>query len=80
VPVTLHATIPKLTIAGRGGTQMVIEVTPGAVGTAAPAAPQIVNVNMPAGSRGVDVVRQIAGQARRSGRRFGAPVVSYARR
>ena len=39
----------------------------------------IVNVNMPAGSRGVDVVRQVSGQARRSGRRYGAPVVRAAR-
>jgi len=82
VPVTLHATIPKLVIAGRGGTQMVIELDPtkAAAPPPAAAAPSHVTINMPAGSRGVDVVRQVAGQARRSGRRFGAPVVSYARR
>lgn len=39
-----------------------------------------VNVNMPAGSRGVDVLRQVSGQTRRSGRRYGVPVVHYARR
>jgi len=43
------------------------------------AAPMTVTVNMPTGSRGVDVVRQISGQARRSGRRYGVPVVHYAR-
>ncbi len=43
-------------------------------------APMIVNVNMPRGSRGVDVLRQVTSQARRSGRRYGVPVVHYARR
>lgn len=40
----------------------------------------VVNVNMPRGSNGVDVVRQIAGQTRRNGRRYGAQVVNFARR
>jgi hypothetical protein len=43
-------------------------------------APMVVNVNMPRGSRGVDVLRQVSSQARRSGRRYGVPVVHYARR
>jgi hypothetical protein len=37
-------------------------------------------VNMPRGSSGVDVVRQIQGHARRAGRLYGAPVVTRARR
>lgn len=82
-PITMqiHPELPpRLKIVTRGGTTILdeaISVVPGAA--AAPAA-QHVTINMPAGSRGVDVVRQVAGQARRSGRRFGAPVVSYARR
>lgn len=51
-----------------------------AAGATATAAPMYVNINMPAGSRGVDVVKQVAGTARRSGRRYGVPVVHYARR
>lgn len=39
-----------------------------------------VNVMMPAGSRGVDVVRQLTGHARRAGRFYGAAVVTHARR
>ena len=80
LPVTLHATIPKLTIAGRDGTQMVIEVTPGSVG-APPAAPVAgtTNVYLPRGYRG-DVVAQATGAARRNGRRYGAQgTVRYAR-
>lgn len=50
------------------------------IGTAAATGSTNVTINLPAGSRGVDVVRQVAGQARRSGRRYGAPVVTYARR
>ena len=46
----------------------------------ATAAPMVVNVNMPRGSRGVDVLRQVSHQARRSGRRYGVPVSHYARR
>jgi hypothetical protein len=72
---------PRLKIVTRGGTTILdeaISVVPGSA-TAGPAA-QHVTINMPAGSRGVDVVRQVAGQARRSGRRFGVPVVTYARR
>jgi len=54
-------------------------VTPPPVAPVPTAGAFTVNVNMPRGSRGVDVVRQIAGQARRSGRRYGVPVVHYAR-
>jgi hypothetical protein len=71
-----------LKIVTRGGTTLLDEaLVP--ITASAPAAPvgnTYVNVNLPAGSRGVDVVRQVAGQARRSGRRYGAPVVHYARR
>jgi hypothetical protein len=49
---------------------------------AAPAGPSapVVNVNLAPGARGVDVLRQVSGQARRSGRRYGTPTVHYARR
>jgi hypothetical protein len=80
--VKIHPELPpRLKIVTRGGTTLLDEAlvpltasAPGAGGTTN------VSINMPAGSRGVDVVRQVAGQARRSGRRYGAPVVSYARR
>ena len=56
-------------------------VAPPPVVTPLTAVPQqIVNVTMPRGSRGVDVLRQISGQARRSGRRYGVSVVHYAQR
>lgn len=41
-------------------------------------APSVV-VNLPRGANGVDVVRAIAGQTRRNGRRYGAGVVHFAR-
>lgn len=72
VAVALHATIPKLKLGGRGGTSIVVEVDPTA---AAAVGATTVNVNMPRGSRGVDVVRQIQGHTRRSGRRYGGEVV-----
>ena len=40
----------------------------------------VVNVNMPRGSRGVDVMRTITGQTRRTGRKYGVAQVHYARR
>jgi len=73
-------TIKFLRSISRGGTHIVDEAVTGLGAPAASSAPMHVTINMPAGSRGVDVVRQVAGQARRSGRRFGSPVVSYARR
>jgi hypothetical protein len=73
VPVTLHATIPKLTIAGRGGTSMVIEVTPQGVGAATPAAGPTFNVNLPAGARYSDVARAVGMTTRRNGKRYGVP-------
>lgn len=43
--------------------------------------PVTVNVNLPAGAKGVDVVRQVAGQTRRNGRRYGGQqVVNFARK
>lgn len=47
-------------------------------GTSA-SSPGVVNVNLPRGYRG-DVVSQVAGNTRRVGTRYGAPVVRYARR
>jgi hypothetical protein len=46
------------------------------------AAPSMVtnNITLPAGSRGVDVLRTVTGQSRRSGTRYGAAVTSRARR
>ena len=81
VPVTLHATIPKLTIAGRGGTQMVIEVTPGSAAAAASAAVpgHTVNVNLPRGARHGDIARAVGVSARRNGGRY-QQTVQYARR
>jgi tetratricopeptide (TPR) repeat protein len=80
--VKIHPELPpRLKIVTRGGTTLLDEaLVP--ITASAPAAGGNTNVtiNMPAGSRGVDVVRQVAGQARRSGRRFGVPVVTYARR
>lgn len=80
--VKIHPELPpRLKIVTRGGTTLLDEaLVPISSSAAAAAAPMHVSINMPAGSRGVDVVRQVAGQARRSGRRFGVPVVSYARR
>lgn len=49
------------------------------VAPAAPPAPTV-TVNMAPGARGVDVLRQVSGQARRSGRRYGTPTVHYATR
>jgi len=70
---------PRLKIVTRGGTTILDEALVPISSSAS--APQVVNnINMPAGSRGVDVVRQVSGQARRSGRRYGAQVVNYARR
>jgi len=61
----------QINVGGSGG---------GGVGPTMAAPSSVINVNMPAGSRGVDVLRQVSGQARRSGRRYGAQVVHYARR
>lgn len=49
---------------------------------AAPAAPSVTNVNvhLPRGARAGDIARAISAHTRRSGRRYGAPVVTYARR
>jgi hypothetical protein len=68
-------TIKLLRGGGRGGTGIVDESL-----FAAPAAGAVNNIYMPRGARGVDVVRQISGSARRSGRRYGAQVVTHARR
>lgn len=58
-----------------------VDVSAKAVGAAPGGATTVVNINMPAGARGVDVVRQVAGQTRRNGRRYGTtPVVNFARR
>lgn len=67
---------PRLKIVTRGGTTLLDEAL---VPIASAAGSTNVTINMPRGSNGVDVVRQVAGQARRSGRRFGNPVVDYAR-
>jgi len=40
----------------------------------------VTNVNLPAGSRGIDALREITGAARRSGTRYGSAAVSRARR
>ena len=78
VDVALHATIPKLKIAGRGGTQIVVEVDPTSSSSVAGAA-GTTNVFLPRGYRG-DVVAQVTGAARRNGRRYGARGVRYANR
>lgn len=73
----------NLEIVARGGAGYagVIAGTPSMVNPSPPGGVTTVNINMPAGSRGVDVVRQVAGQTRRNGRRYGAAqVVNFARR
>jgi hypothetical protein len=74
----------NLEIVAKGGAGYGAITGPGAGPRMAPAAASssstVVNVNMPRGSNGVDVVRQIAGQTRRNGRRYGSPVVHFARR
>ena len=71
VNVALHATIPKLKIAGRGGTQIVVEVDPTTSSSSMAAGAGTVNVHLPRGYRG-DAVAEVTGAARRNGRRYGA--------
>jgi hypothetical protein len=40
----------------------------------------ITNVTLPAGSRGIDALREVTGAARRAGTRYGSAAVSRARR
>lgn len=68
-------------IIAKGGAGYGSGYGPGAVPSSAAGGVTTVNINMPAGARGVDVVRQVAGQTRRNGRRYGGQqVVNFARR